>query len=59
MFSALICFALSSLPHAAPLIAEIQIDALVMSLAVFGFVILRLRVDSRTRTVLPSSIGST
>jgi hypothetical protein len=52
MFSALFCFALRSLPHAAPLVAEIQMDALAMSLAVFGFVIFRLWVDSRSRTIL-------
>jgi hypothetical protein len=52
MFSALLCFALRSLPHAAPLVAEIQMDALAMSLAVFGFVIFRLWVDSRSRTIL-------
>jgi hypothetical protein len=59
MFSALLCFAFRSLLHAAPLVAEIQMNALVMSLAVFGFVIFRLRVDSRSRTVLSSTVGST
>jgi|HubBroStandDraft_1064217.scaffolds.fasta_scaffold40338_2 hypothetical protein len=59
MFSALLCLAFRTLPHAAPLVAEIQMDALVMSLAVFGFVIFRLWVDSRSRTVLRSTIGGT
>jgi hypothetical protein len=58
MFSALLCFAFHTLPHAAPIVAEIQRDALVMSLGVFVFVILRLRVDSRSRTALSSTVGS-
>jgi hypothetical protein len=59
MFSALLCFALRCVPHAAPLVAEIQMDALAMSLAVFAFVIFRLGVDARSRTILSRTIGST
>jgi hypothetical protein len=47
MVSILFCFVLSSLPRAVALIAEIQIDAIVMSLAVFAFIFYRLRHYSR------------
>jgi hypothetical protein len=47
MFSILFCYVLSSLPNAAAFIAEIQIRAGVMSLAVFVFILYRLRLNSR------------
>lgn len=50
MFTILFCYVLSLLPYAAALIAEIQIRAVMMSLAVFIFILYHLRINSRQRT---------
>jgi hypothetical protein len=47
MFSIFLCYVLNFLPNAAALIGEIQIRATVMSLAVFVFILYRLRLNSR------------